>query len=85
MWDPRDIDDARQRDVTKRASPFPTLEAGLRKHPHGSGRRLEIGKSREPLDPGDAVPASAARVGVEEVIGEHGGVGLVESERAQPR
>jgi hypothetical protein len=31
------------------------------------------------------VPASPARVGVKEVIGEHDGVRLVESERAQPR
>jgi hypothetical protein len=31
------------------------------------------------------MPASAARVGVEEMIGEDAGIRLVESQRAQPR
>jgi len=79
------LDDARQRDVTERAAPVPTLEADLGEYALRARRRIQIRKRREPLDPGDAVSAPPARVGVDEVIGEYDGVRLVESECAQPR
>jgi hypothetical protein len=79
------VDDASQRDVAERSATLPALEAGLGDRPFRPSGGVELRQGREPADTGDAMSSLAARVGVQEMVGENGGVRVVEPERSQTR
>jgi hypothetical protein len=79
------VDDASQRDVAERSPTLPALETGVGDRPLRPSGGVELRQGRKPADSGDAVPPLAARVGVQEMVGENGGVRVVETERSQTR
>ena len=77
------VDDRRERQVAERAAALPALVALVRDDALGTRGRVELGQRGEPVDPRGAVALAAARVGVEEVVGEDAGLALGEPERPQ--
>ena len=86
LWRRRELRlrDRRQRQVAERTVAVPALVAGLGVDALRLRVRPEVGQRLEPVDPGEAVPELPARLGIEEVGGERGGVGVGEAERRDP-
>jgi hypothetical protein len=74
------VADRSERQVAERAAPFPALVARLSDDALRLGRGIEAVERLEPLDPGEPVPALAAALGVQEVIGERARIGGREAE-----
>ena len=78
------IDDRGERQVAERAVAVPALVAGLGDQPVGARVRLQVAERLEPVDPAEPVAELAARLGVEEVLGERRRVRLGEAEGGDP-
>jgi hypothetical protein len=61
--------------VTDGAVAVPALVPFERDGAERSRRGVEIGQAREEVDPHEPMPGAAARLGIEEVVGEHRRVG----------
>jgi hypothetical protein len=78
------VADRGEREVADRAPSLPALEPALGEDALGPGRRIEAREGGEPFDTRQPVTGLAAAFCIEEVLGEDGGVALLEPERPQP-
>ena len=78
------VADRGEREVAERAGAVPALVCLVGVERLGPCVRIDVRKGLEPVDPREPVARLAARLGVEKVVGERGGVGIGEAEGAQP-
>jgi hypothetical protein len=74
------VADRSEREVAKRATAVPPLEAWADVNALRPGRRIEVVERRQPVDACEAVSELPPSLGVEEVVREQGCVGLDEPE-----